>query len=789
MPDGDFDADKVLINTMEQNVFPTSGSGETSAFTTYHNYALGTLDGDYDWLATRDLRSYHQRPVFKLKRFFDAISNPENNGGYTVELDPSFFCKENPYFADAYCTLPALGTGDNSEEIYQGIPFSYTFLDVEIGESRNRYDMRRVIPLNGPDLVTDENGNLDISNYAFGTIESYVDMQLTATTEYTGEKGQSTSGIYNFEWHTNPLNPYFIADEYYSVYFAQLVMYNADTNDVIDGSDIYCFGTPFLTLLPETVHSQQQIWAREYASIPAEEIANECGYHPDINKPYAIVEGAFYYDPSKGCSVFRDQNGFNEWRVLLKAPKSCDNVRFEFHLTKVSGGYRVKYNTGSHSNILGPNDGGYKNWDNAKALVFVRNEPYFPEDIQYNNSKTGVDVDSPGGALTLYNVPTSYSSGARITKQKLLSLDATPADVLLSYCKMFGLVLEKNKYERTVSIRLKNTHYTGEIVDLSSRIDYSKPFNITPLVLTSRYYNMQQDTPETYYAKKYLDSYGTQFGSQKINTSSNFDNNITELYEGNVFSNLVTARAVSRYNANFFDRYDNPVPSYLYNGMEMELYENGDVENTTSIEMKNIIDFVRTQNWFKFASLYDFMDRPVSFTLDGGEKDNVESKLTLLFFNGMEPCLTGDGDPIRFWLTDDVNEMMDLNDGRCWLWTNTTIGYGGTIALEVPKLPIFSRYSKGDSPVSFDFGTPREIYVLNSTYGDTNIYKQYWQRFLTDQFNVNTRMVSCYVKLNKTMYKDCLRKFYYFDNALWMLNEVQDYSLTKDGRRLHKIGY
>ena len=41
-------------------------------------------------------------------------------------------------------------------------------------------------------------------------------------------------------------------------------------------------------------------------------------------------------------------------------------------------------------------------------------------------------------------------------------------------------------------------------------------------------------------------------------------------------------------------------------------------------------------------------------------------------------------------------------------------------------------------------------------------------------------MVSCYVKMDKTMYKDALRKFYYFDNALWVMNEIQEFSPLVD---------
>jgi hypothetical protein len=45
---------------------------------------------------------------------------------------------------------------------------------------------------------------------------------------------------------------------------------------------------------------------------------------------------------------------------------------------------------------------------------------------------------------------------------------------------------------------------------------------------------------------------------------------------------------------------------------------------------------------------------------------------------------------------------------------------------------------------------------------------------------VNTKKVTCYVKLERAK-QDLLRKFYFFDNAIWLLNKIDSYDVTSYG--------
>ena len=73
------------------------------------------------------------------------------------------------------------------------------------------------------------------------------------------------------------------------------------------------------------------------------------------------------------------------------------------------------------------------------------------------------------------------------------------------------------------------------------------------------------------------------------------------------------------------------------------------------------------------------------------------------------------------------------------------------------------------------------MYVDRVNYSDdTTLYANYWKAFYDDQFDVNTKKVTCYVKLDRVN-QDMMRKFYYFDNSIWVLNKIDSYDITSYG--------
>lgn len=111
------DADKALI---KGGGLPSSivDSGET--YSAKNGYVLAKLNRKYTEWEMGDLRSYLQRPALRVEEFIRAVCNPNNNGGWNVELDSEFFSNENPYFSKTYILLPQLNTTEETENVCDG---------------------------------------------------------------------------------------------------------------------------------------------------------------------------------------------------------------------------------------------------------------------------------------------------------------------------------------------------------------------------------------------------------------------------------------------------------------------------------------------------------------------------------------------------------------------------------------------------------------------------------------------------------------------------------------------
>ena len=132
----DFSADKVAIDVASfkaaddfdlYDQFVTSKDG----YGLIDGWLIGELKSDYDEWQMNDLRSYLQRPVFRFKEIINACCNPQNNGGYNVDLDSEFFNEDNPYYENAWMTLPLINEMD-TVEVKDESEIKYNYQDGKI---------------------------------------------------------------------------------------------------------------------------------------------------------------------------------------------------------------------------------------------------------------------------------------------------------------------------------------------------------------------------------------------------------------------------------------------------------------------------------------------------------------------------------------------------------------------------------------------------------------------------------------------------------------------------------
>lgn len=750
----DFDNDKAIIYVDTHNgndVFSDAKytsvvkDGETFKLYEEERYRIGTkeyirgfakaeLGKELTEWEIRDLRAYKQRPALRLRRLIEACCDKENNGGYDVDLDKDFFNDNNPYWNETYIALP--------------------LLDSLIQKSEKEEVTSNLI-VNGPAVhyVTTNNNDTFQSNYVKYALPGsentgfvvegnnwVLDYPYTSeyNVHYTFEL--TCQGFRNLYFGVKP----FIGKAHTSSIAVQLVAYNAYNDNVIGYSSIYNFTDSQYPL-------EMDAWknSSDKGRFYGETIENIGGY---------FERGVFKDVNSQKNSTFE---------LTIENVPIFDKVYFRLLMCKGYDRDSLSGATLQYQNV----------WD-----IIEENAIY-------------IDAAPTNKAYAILTYTDNDSiNKVTLSKEKLFTMDNSPADYLLSFCKLFGLKLSCDSVKKEVKIEARNNFFTDEIEDIEKWIDRGGDIEIKPLTFDYKWMNMALQTDETKYSQLYKKDYDVIYGCKRINTNYNFNSEENDVFDGNVFHNGVTVLDRSEAYFNFMDENEHYLPTLNTNYYEYKLF------NGSGEDMKDEGFYVYPyQNTFRTPETSygrelgtDSFPKICYFNDDYGVADFGDC---LVLRNGLKSIFDGDGRPVWYSVSDDIPEMYAMNGSPCYMYA-----YPETYLDNLNwtySLPVFTKYKTdtikmydyGDEyqtenaniTHSLDFGSPREMYNKWANNDDANIYAQYWKKFIEDQCSINTRIVTCRVHWPHRINADSLRKMYYFDNAYWVLNEVEDYSIGTDG--------
>ena len=134
----------------------------------------------------------------------------------------------------------------------------------------------------------------------------------------------------------------------------------------------------------------------------------------------------------------------------------------------------------------------------------------------------------------LYEIDPDVESGTKFTKRQLLSNTSSPASYLISYCKIYGIYLDVDYFDKKLTLtRLPNFFNREKINEL--KVDLSREIKITPLSFDKASYTFDYGQGEGEFLKKYKDTYGIQYGSKKVNTGYRFDASTAPYIDNNIY--------------------------------------------------------------------------------------------------------------------------------------------------------------------------------------------------------------------------------------------------------------
>lgn len=748
LPD-DFDSDRVLINvhdlngmkvrytnnnTVVNDNFPMYITNDGTSYSTTNGYLNGKMMRQCDEWEMRDLRSYLQRPCISVKGMIEAICNPINNGGYNVVLDKDFFSSGNPYYSKAWITLPMMDTDvDSTDEYvdwdwYKAEQYNYSYSIYTGNRTHLKWRLGSVTPIVGtPDVFS-------------------MDVEIHTTITGTSAERLYMSSKYMTNWYDPDLDET-VYGYVYHLGCMTMQLYGFGDGNLSNasgkcGSNVICLTNK----VDEGYIGRSTI--KTYYGLPYEEadIQYNFGY-------WKKVSGSDYVwhnetDDTDTIHLQMDSNLMSE----------IPNIGIGFGNLRIMDGPLVPAKCG-----------------------FCFDSDYYPTVTEMNAHQfkywDKVSLENMGSKI-IYKVNGKMRSYQQINKKNLLGgLEGTPCDWLLSYCKLFGLFIEKDKVKNTIYIKLRNNWYKNETVDLEQLIDRSKEINVNPLTFESKWYNFKYGEAEGKFLNRYKDTYSQEFGKQLIDTKYNFDADEIDLLEDTKFRNGLTALEKSNYFNTKYDDNGKQIPQCLFNWCTVTYYNDADTMDTNMcLPQQHTTETLNSNTPNEF---YDFLPK---LQLRDDEKSPTDGDGILVFFNGVKN--TGNAD---YWISDDVDEMFIDSETPCWLQTRNEWNAKWTerIAIKRNSLPEFSRYKvyKNMITAALDFGYTKELYVPYYGY-DINrtptMYENFWKSYIQDLYSVNTRNVDCYVALNSNDVYDFMKKFYWWDNCLWVCTKVQDFDIALD---------
>lgn len=366
---------------------------------------------------------------------------------------------------------------------------------------------------------------------------------------------------------------------------------------------------------------------------------------------------------------------------------------------------------------------------------------------------------------------------------KLLASAGSPIEYVISFCKMLGLVFLCNSASKTIRILPRSLFYQNNLIDLTERVS-TEGMHITPNVATSRIYQFGS-TSIGEWAEDYKKEYGRDYGIQRVNTSYEFNSVISELTKDLKFQDAVE---VQERNLLFASNYDRDDLGNQTDIMRLPRYESVKLQQwSTDADGKDVMEEVDITCPYEGWLFMDNPEYPLSDWLPkvqfhkGNKAENGMG--VLMLFNGVKETEKQSWSRLQYRLTDDHPDMESLNEGEpCWNFTQDE-----DTTEVITKLPSFRRCITDEGNViltSLDWGEPFARGVQGLTYDPANnstIYEGWWKRYLTDRYDVDTRVMNCKVNLlGMQVGQDLMRNFFFYENAIWVLNKISNHSITTE---------
>lgn len=761
----DFDNNKILINyhnlnsTVSDAIGDTiTNSGGTVIGAPLNDFGIVEVDRDLDEWEVKDFRSNFQRPAVKNSFILDAIADPKNNGGYNLIYSEGL--RNSPYFKDTYFIQSRINPEDvQSSDIkfdFGGYKFESVNQVEQISISNavptwlNGVHNKRVEALHGNYYLMREDGVQELT-ITDEIINHYYTLTMPLTINY--------DGIPSTPNYNNPRTVGYSRREYY--------WHGPDPAifKVVAGVwvniDIYLNGTlkeqysSYIYSDPDNLLYKDD---RNGSSKKFLEVMKQYNFGRDFN----LLNFPIVRNKAKKAIMLAQIN--LDLQTLFKEASTGDKLRIRFSTDNTT-----------FFMVLADNATVKTGWSDAQIFGSDNDSSYYYGSSKEHHGNDGMSMSlSANENLSMGFVSEEGSSiqTMLVTKANILNSDKSPFEYLTSFAKMLNLKFEVEKDLKQIKLMMPWEYYKDEVKDINDIIDRGDAMTITPHVAETQYYSYCLPTPETYASSMVKKKTGREYGEYIKDTGYNFEKETTDVFDENIFTNLVPYRLSSAFFTNV-TRDNVLLPSFLNCGgykLTLASTETNEAVSEDKVGLGGVYSKPLSKS-------YDGWSKLCAFDNDNNTVDDATD--CLVFLDGWI-----DVSDKHYAVSDNLLYMLDINEGTpCHIYSDDTVFNNSPYEsdhtgryIEVNYLPRFTKDIQG---YSLDISTPAMTFEYNKVYdAGATIYNKFFKSEVDDLYNKNAKRVECSLFLEDTP-AEALKKFYTFDGALWVMVKINDYSVGK----------
>ncbi len=649
----DFDSKKMLVSTMNQiytpsvpvmsdttkntliNSFPDSildysedpdnpkqyVTLNSDLETTGYKYGLASFSRDLDPWEAGDLRVNDLPVAVRLSKLMWTISNPKNNGKYTVEWDEDIL--NSYHWLYGWITLGKLK--QTSKDI-ENVTFSpnptydgqSTTINVEIDTGEGTavsqatpYDLSQnaqTLEKGKWTVSVNVNPSLFVKCYDF---YYWMDRSSQLISGSMRDSGNS----FRYIW-TTPVLVHKIYDG------STLIKTIADVFYFSTNPNLYGFGYNGRNISVNDIKTVLN-GAINIRTMGAGEYIDQFRYH-DCKLENPEVTGNYLNTVTYDCgnerisTVINLQNDASQFRVEQTQVIMWTNMSNSTGITAGQYGYdSITFNVNS------PVESPY-------GMVDANNHTIWP--YIYSTLSTQQNYSSASFTLNeskLNGVNTYLSTGfniIKLDKETLFAESDTPMKYLSSFCKMMNYKIVCDNTSKKISIMPLKKYYKDDVVDINGRVDHSRSITVKNISTQSKTINIGLDTARTYPIDMFDRNSREKFNTIRKDTGIRFNTKETDLLKDIVIKNSIDWQQ----NSVFYNLHPQFPRAWSLPTVSWTLFDK-DATSLDNISSKEFFTLGCPSTTDNLVASKDFMPKVAMF--DKNDK-YVNTPGTLLFLNG-----------------------------------------------------------------------------------------------------------------------------------------------------------